>query len=163
MKRKSKILGIFAMTLAMIGTLVTTASATAVGEGLSWGGMQIGWVLLGLAVVLIVGGYLAVKQKVVLKKKVEEEESESEDENSDIDRDGDETEEEKPRKRAVVTTQTYLQDIDDLIAICDKEIDGKMKKGEGERKKKREERKRDIVFCVLFSFWDFFWLFGLSV
>lgn len=64
MKRKSKILGIVAMIWAMIGTLVTTVSATAIGDPYSIAGYNIGWVLLIGGVVLAAIIWFALDKKM---------------------------------------------------------------------------------------------------
>ena len=55
MKRTKKILGIISMIMLLVGTLVTTVSAsTAIGDPYAWNGIQVGWWLIILAV--LIGG-----------------------------------------------------------------------------------------------------------
>jgi len=54
MKGKSKILGIIALVMAMVGTLVTTASATTLGDGIAIGGYNVGWILVAIGIFVIV-------------------------------------------------------------------------------------------------------------
>ena len=67
MKRTKKILGIIAMICAMVGTLVTTASAATWGSQYSVGGIGLGWILIGLAALVAILTWAKVLGKALVK------------------------------------------------------------------------------------------------
>lgn len=61
MKAKQKILGIIVAIAMMVVGLVTSVSAAKVGDPYSWGGVQIGWILIIITVILAFALYWGLK------------------------------------------------------------------------------------------------------